>query len=233
LLYAKEIGNIEIIPGVEVTTDFYGSVHILGYFVDIYDYSFLSRLKKIQKGREERNKKMIRKFKDNGINITFDELEELAGGGLIGRPHMAELLVKKGYATDNDHAFSRFLGIDGICYVPRDRITPHDGISIILDSGGVAVLAHPIHVRVDSVNEFEEILLDLKTAGLTGIEAFHIDHDSADIEYYLEVAKRYDLVVTGGSDFHGRYKGGVSIGTGKGNLTIPYSFLDNLRKRLN
>ncbi len=232
ILYAKKVGNIELIPGVEITTDFYGSVHILGYFLNIYDNVFLARLKKVQKSREERNEKMLKKLLENGVDMSIKELNHLAGNNLIGRPHMAELLVKKEYATNIDHAFSRFLGIGGLCYVPRERITPQDGISMIIDNGGIAVLAHPVHVRVESQSEFEEILLDLKNAGLAGIEAFHIDHSTQDTDYYLEIAKRYDLVITGGSDFHGKYKSSVKIGTGRGNLSIPYSFLDNLRQRV-
>jgi predicted metal-dependent phosphoesterase TrpH len=161
-----------------------------------------------------------------GFEITLEEAEA-RGRGMTGRPHFAAIMLEKGYVSDYRQAFDEYLDESAKGYVFREEPTFAEGVAVIRRAGGIASLAHPTRVRGD----VEEMMPELCAAGLSAIEAYHSDHDERDTEYYVELARRYGLPVTGGSDFHGeKLKPGVRLGTGyKGNLHVPAEVLEQLR----
>ncbi len=228
---AQQLGDIEVIAGTEITTDYYGSMHILGYYLNINDITLKEQLKYIQQKREERNERIVTLCLEHRIPITLEELEIEANGDLIGRLHIASLLMKKGIVKDTGEAFEKYLGRDANCYSPREKITPGNAIKIIKDNGGLAVLAHPVHLFLDSDFELKKLFGNLKDIGLDGIEVYHSDHSPKLTKSLLDITGELDLCVTGGSDFHGSLKPHVKLGVGKDNLSIPYDILLNIKQR--
>jgi predicted metal-dependent phosphoesterase TrpH len=196
--------GVEIIPGVEISADYEpGTMHILGLGLDSEHEGLLRRLDYLQTARRERNPKVIQRLRTLGVDISLAEVEALAGGRQIGRPHFAQALIQKGVAKDFDDAFERFLGKGAPAYVPKLRLAPAEAIRLIHDAGGVAVLAHPIQLQLEAA-PLERLLEKLSAEdGLDALEAYHSDHSDADTKRYLELAQRHQLKVSGGSDFHG------------------------------
>ncbi len=228
---AEEIGGIEVIPGVEVSADYFGEIHILGYLMDIHDSTLQGRLTKLRKIRNRRNHKMIERFQKRGIDLSLEELESEAKGELIGRPHFASLLIKKGFVESHREAFGKYLGDGSLCYVAKEKVHPKDAIEMIKESGGVAVLAHPVFLKAKTRLKLKSLFTELKEMGLTGIEVYHSDHSWKHRELFLGLANDLDLCVTGGSDYHGSHKPHIDLGLGRGNLSIPYDLLDRLREK--
>lgn len=194
---AAEAG-IDFIPGVELNTDApKGELHILGYCIAADKSSFQALLQRRQDGRRQRAHKMVQRLRHIGCNITMDDVERIAEGGVVARPHVARALVEGGYADDVAAAFDRFVGKGQPGYVPREGFTAYDAVQAILAAGGVPVLAHPGRMATE---KYIEPLID---AGLQGIECFYPEHTAEQTARYVQIARRYDLVVTGGSDFHG------------------------------
>jgi len=178
-----------------------------------------------QAARRDRNIRLITRLQELGFDITLAEAEA-RGKGMTGRPHFAQIMVEKGYVANLRQAFDDYLDESAKGYVYRSEPQFADGVAQIRNAGGIASLAHPVRVRGD----VPALMPELCDAGLNAIEAYHSDHDIRDTELYLGLAKRYGLLVTGGSDFHGAVKPGVSLGTGwHGNLSIPNDLLDNLQ----
>jgi predicted metal-dependent phosphoesterase TrpH len=220
---AKDLG-IEFINGIEISCDWLGKeVHILGYFLNCEDEKFLNELKKLRDIRIDRNIKMIEKLNKNRIEITIKELQEEAGGGVISRAHMSQIIMRKGYAYSNGEVFSRYLGYNGIAYVPKKNLTPDRAVKIIKDNGGIVSLAHPKLITRDR-GQLLKIIRGLKEIGLDGIEVYHGKFDKGDVEYYGDLANETNLIFTGGSDFHGSSKSFVDIGDGE----IPMSVYNKL-----
>ncbi|HEY5584081.1 MAG TPA: PHP domain-containing protein [Ruminiclostridium sp.] len=221
--------GIEVIPGIEISVDYKPEMHILGFFLDIKDYTNISReLGAIQQGREERNKKIISKLNKLGVNITTDEVKSVALGDITGRPHIARILVSKGYVKTINEAFDKYLSKDGLAYFKRFELQPIDGIKVIIKAGGIPVIAHPVFLRKSYV-EMDKLLKELKEYGLAGIEAIYSENSKEDTGNFLRLAIKHELLVTGGSDFHGTYKNGIELGRGRGNLKVPYELLEKLR----
>lgn len=195
----KRLG-VEIVPGVEISSVDEGKdVHVLGYYINIHDEKFLSYLEELRQVRSRRNRMIIAKLNELGIDITVEEVEsrKKEQGGNIGRPHIAEVLMEKGIVASMGEAFDKYLGFSGAAYVNPPRISPEEAIDLIKDAGGVAVLAHPgLYDKPDMVRR-------LIGHGLQGIEIHHPDNDEADRRLYGEMADEYGLVKTAGSDFHG------------------------------
>ena len=180
-------------------------------------------------GRRDRNQRLIASLQAQGIDITLGEVERL-GRTLAGRPHFARILIDKGYVKSFDEAFRRYLGETAPSYV--ERFAPYVPVAIqrVIDAGGLPVLAHPIRLGFRDPVAEEKFISELRDAGLRGIEVFHSDHRPADMQRYAGIASKYNLVVSGGSDFHGEAKPQISLGTGlNGNLNIPRSVLEGLR----
>ena len=231
---ALEEGNrldVEVIPGIEISVEYKPEMHILGYFPDKSNYFNIKKeLDIIIKGREDRNFKIINKLNEFGVDINMDEVKKQAVGDIVGRPHIARVLVAKGYARSIDEAFDKYLSRDGKAYFRRFELKPEIGIAAIKKAGGIPVLAHPIFLR-KSFGELDKLLSTLKEFGLAGIEAYYSENTKEDTGNILRLAIKHELLVTGGSDFHGTLKKGLQLGWGRGNLKVPYELLEKLKDR--
>ena len=207
------------------------TVHLLGYFLhQPPSLEFRAWLGELQAARRERNVRLIAKLRSLGAEIELSEVEQI-GRTLTGRPHFARVLIHKGYATDWEEAFRKYLGESAPGFVEREAPEVPTGIQRILSAGGLPVLAHPVRLGIRNATAEESVISELCDAGLKGIEIYHSDHSDSDQVRYREIAKKFGLAVTGGSDFHGDVKPGVALGTGvSGGLSIPRSVLDELRR---
>ena len=224
-----ELG-IEIIPGVEISSSVGNSeLHILGYYIQWQDLKLNQRMAALRESRHNRNPKIIERLRALGLDVTYEEVRALAGTDSVGRPHIARLLMDKQYVTSAKDAFDRYLAEGRPAYVARELPTPADAVSWIRAAGGVAVLAHPTWAKV-SGERLNALLTTLKGDGLGGIEVHYSTHTKRQTTEYLDLAKRLDLLVTGGSDFHGITKPDIEVGIGRGNLKVPRKLLDPLKK---
>ncbi|MDA8233472.1 MAG: PHP domain-containing protein [Clostridia bacterium] len=232
---ALEAGSrlgIEVIPGVEISVDHKGGeMHILGYYFNPQSPYLLEQLNLLQEYRNQRNPKMVDRLNQLGLKVTLEELEGEAGGKVIGRPHLASLMVKKGYVRTKQEAFDRYLATGKPAYFKKEKLTPAEGIELVTKAGGLAVLAHPKYLKeAAQPQQLAELLEELKGFGLKGIEAYYSAHKPKETACYLELAGKLGLVVTGGSDFHGANKPEINLGTGDGNLLIPDELLRGLKR---
>jgi len=240
----KEILNylslypIEFISGVEISCEppdpfkGIGSVHLLGYGFSVYDVGLNKVLKKAVQSREERNPKIIEKLQNLGIDISLAEVAERFGADQTGRPHIAELMKEKGVVKSFREAFDTYLGKDKPAYVEKFKISCEEAIQIILDAGGLPVLAHPGLLEFNTSRGLATFVDVLVGFGLQGIEVFYTDHDPPKQEYLNALARDRKLLATGGSDFHGKFNQGVALGRGKDNLKIDYSVFKALTQQL-
>lgn len=223
--------GFEVVPGVEISAEFSGgALHILGYYIDFNDSSLIQRLSVLQNARAERNPKIVRKLQSLGFSISFDEVEQEAGGGLVGRPHFAQVLLKKGCVKSLQEAFDKFLKKGAPAYEEKFRFPTQEAISMIIDAGGIPVLGHPVTLNCNG-EQLEAKVKEWKKQGLQGIEVYYSDHNAAQTRQYETLARTCGLIPTGGSDFHGRMIKGIELGIGKGNLDIPYSILQELKQK--
>jgi predicted metal-dependent phosphoesterase TrpH len=208
-----------------------GTVHLLGYFLHQSPAAdFREWLGELQAARRERNHRLAAKLQSLGVKIELAEVERL-GRTLTGRPHFARVLIQKGYATSFEEAFRRYLGESAPGFVEREAPDVPAGIQRIISGGGLPVLAHPVRLGIRNPAIEESLIGKLRDWGLRGIEVYHSDHSAGDKARYGEIARKFGLAVTGGSDFHGDAKPGVALGTGvSGGLNIPRSILEELRK---
>jgi predicted metal-dependent phosphoesterase TrpH len=233
LLEGERIG-LEVIPGVEISAEHSpGSMHLLGFFIDIHHPALKERLEYLQKARAERNPRMAEKLNKLGIDITFDEVLQASGGGQVGRPHFAQVLIEKGYVRSFQEAFDRFLKKGAPAYVEKMRFSAEESIHFINEANGVAVLAHPNTLQLNGYSELENLILRLVKKGLRGIEAYYPEHSALEVAQYKTIAERHGLLVTGGTDYHGIEKNGLDIGVGRGEMRLPYSIVENLKATRN
>ncbi len=219
---AAAAAGIELVPAVELSAEVDSAeVHMLAYFIDPSDESLLSSLQCLRRERIERLHKMISRLKTTGIPVNTDEVIQLAGYDSVGRLHLADYLCRKGYTSSIGHAFARYLGEDSSAYIPAPNLSYPQTIALAHDAGGVAVLAHP------GAKGRDELIPRLVRAGLDGIEAFHPKHDHVVANFYSSIASKHSLLVTGGSDAHGRANNAANIGS----VTVPYSCVAALRER--
>jgi hypothetical protein len=225
--------KVETVSGIELSAYFeIGTLHILGYFLDYKNDILTSRLKKLQEARAERNPKIIKKLQSLHIPINYAEVVATARNGQIGRPHIAKVLLDKKIVKTFNEAFERFLKKGAVAYVEKDHISPKECIQIISEANGLAILAHPFTLHLNN-NDLEDFIRQLRLWKLAGIEVYYPEHTSNQTAFYHYLAKKFDLSITGGSDFHGKNKEGVKLGFGYGNLRIPYSLLENLKEVYN
>jgi len=220
--------GIRFIPGCEVSCAFEpGTMHVLCYFVGEQESPLTRELAVLRTERERRNAEMLERFAELGIPITFEELAAEAGSSVIGRPHLAAVLVRRGIVDSIDEAFARFLAKGAPGYVEKDRVGIESVIALTRASGGVAVLAHPRSLELDR-EALDHELGGLADAGLTGMECHYASYDQATRADLAALARRHGLVPTGGSDFHGRFKPDLWMGIGRGDLNVPDDVVDEL-----
>lgn len=224
--------NLKVVPGVEISTDYKGrGMHILGYGMDITNRELQESLDWIRAGREARNMEILTKLNRLGFVMTWDEVVARAGEDVVGRPHFCQTMIDKGYVKDKTEAFDNWLGHGKPAYADRRRLDPEAGIRIIRKAGGVAVMAHPFTLNL-SLMALRALLLELSRSGLEGIEAYYAEHKPEMQDLYLKMAAEYNLLVTGGTDFHGALTPMLKIGCGFGSLHVPDSLLDPLLARI-
>jgi predicted metal-dependent phosphoesterase TrpH len=231
---ARDAG-LDLICGIEISTRFHGrSVHLLGYFVHQPPTGeFRDWLLALQTSRRDRNVRLIERLRSLGVDISLQEVQA-KGRTMTGRPHFARVLVEKGYVRNIDQAFDEYLDESAKGYVERHEVPMHEGIERVVKGGGIASLAHPVRVgrrgMRDGHEELEKWVEEMRGMGMCAIEAFHSDHRPTDVERYLDLARRLELAVTGGSDFHGANKARIQLGHGfEGNLNVPDWVLERLR----
>jgi 3',5'-nucleoside bisphosphate phosphatase len=228
----RELG-IEVIPGVEVSSfDGRSEFHILGYYVQCEDPEFMSRLATLRASRHRRNPLIIERLRGAGLDVTYEEVRALAGTESVGRPHIARLMMQKKYVSSAKEAFDRYLGEGKPAYVARELPTPVEAIQWIREAKGVAVLAHPTWVK-DTGDALRSCVTALKNAGLGGVEVHYSTHSRSQTAQYLELAWTLNLLVTGGSDFHGITKPDIEVGYGRGDLKVNPSLLEPLKAAAN
>ncbi|HEU4752700.1 MAG TPA: PHP domain-containing protein [Armatimonadota bacterium] len=209
---ARDLG-IDFVPGIEISVDYpQGEFHLLGYYVDFTHAPFLDRIRYLQDNRVNRNGLMVRKMQELGFDVTLDEIIAESGGGQVGRPHMARVLMKKGYVSSVQDAFDRYLADGKPLHVPKVKLDPAEAIDLVHSAGGVAVVAHPKYMEYPTEEELAAELGRLKEAGLDGLECYYSQHTEAETEQYLRLARRFGFLVTAGSDFHGISKPDVPLG---------------------
>jgi predicted metal-dependent phosphoesterase TrpH len=228
LLKAKPVAfkeGIELVPGVEISADYKsGELHILGYYFDPVCEYLISGLDMLKKAREKRNPKMVEKLNDMGMKITFDDVAKYAGGKIIGRPHIARALIEAGYASSFEDAFARLIGKGKPAYVKKDRMSPYDAVSVIKKSGGVAFVAHPVSLELDT-DEYKSAFSEFKDAGFDGIEVFHTKHSKQETEFFKSLAEEFEFLISGGSDFHTPGDNAIDVGCNK----LPYEYLEKIK----
>lgn len=228
---AAEATELELIPGVELSLNYdRGGMHLVVLWLDWRGGPLQDRLAALQAARDTRNIEIVRRLSSFGLPVTIEEIEKEAGGGSVGRPHIAAVMVAKGYVPDIRTAFDLWLGSGKPGYSGRDRLEPEEAIALARESGGVPVLAHPHTLGITTASEMADLLTRLKRAGLVGLEALYGAYRRHEREGYADLARRFDLVPSGGSDYHGTYKPGLSLGAGYGDLVVPGALLDELRE---
>ena len=221
--------GIDVIPGIEISSIMGTSeLHILGYFLDYQDARLNERLARLRDSRHRRNPKIIERLQAAGIAITYEEVRALAGTDSVGRPHIARVLMEKGVVTSAKEAFDLWLADGRPAYVPRELPAPSDAMQWIREAKGLPVLAHPTWVKTTE-GTLTDLVRQLKANGLDGVEVHYSTHSPRQTRDYLALAKQLDLLVTGGSDFHGLTKPDIDVGVGKGTLHVPGTLLDKLK----
>jgi 3',5'-nucleoside bisphosphate phosphatase len=202
-LTAAAAAGLEMVPGIEFSAEYEGaSLHVLSYWVDPAHDPLRQELQRLTDTRFRRGEMMIEKLQELGYDISFDRVREIAGGGLIARPHVARAMVEAGIVPTEKEAFERFISDDGVAYVPKHALDPMDALRLIRDAGGVCVLAHPGMWK--GAGSVPDILIEeMAAGGMVGLEVDHPDHDDTQRAYYRSVAERLELVPTGASDCHG------------------------------
>lgn len=217
---------MDVIPGVEINTDVEASeVHILGYFIDPSQEDFQTFLRRMRAGRVERAQRMVEKLASLGVPLEWPRVQDIAAGAAVGRPHIARALVAAGRVGSPQEAFERYIGRAGPAYVPRVTLSPEEAVETIARAGGVPVLAHP---GWDASGQVVHRLPRLVEHGLCGIEAYYPDHTPAMVSAYRDLARRFGLVVTGGTDYHG---GGIATRAPLGSVPVPPEAVPALRAR--
>lgn len=212
---ARAFPSLTIIPGIELSIDASEEeVHILGYFIDYENAGFQNSLAGLRGSRLERGRKMVEKLAKLGMPVSWERVLELAGDGSVGRPHIAQALLERGYVSSIQEAFIKYIRRDGPAYAARQRLTPVEAVQMLLQANGLPVLAHP-----GDLMNLEPLLIQLKPAGLVGMEVYYDGYDGSLVKRLAQIAKKYDLLPLGGSDYHGE---GVGPVTELGAVDVPW-----------
>ena len=220
--------HLKFIPGIEISCDaLHREIHILGYGIDCKNQQLNKTLNDLRKKRMQRNLDMIDLFQKDGYPVTLEKLQHGDPDTVITRAHFSRVLVEEGICTSRDQAFSKYLGEKCKYYIPKTFFDPKDCLKLILDAGGIPILANPFLYKFSN-KDTKHLIRDLKEYGLAGIEVYHSSHHQGQVAKLREWQKEYDLLATGGSDFHGTNKPDIDIGTGRGPLYVPDHLLDEL-----
>lgn len=222
--------DLELIPGTELSLEYdQGGMHLVVLWLEPGPGPLQSRLEELRHGRDQRNEIMAERLTELGMPVTAEEILHEGGSGSVGRPHIAAVMMRKGYVETIEEAFELWLTSGRPAYIGRPRLAPENAIQLARQSGGVPVLAHPHTLGINRAHEMADLLTRLIPAGLIGLEAFCAGYRRHEREGYADLARRFGLVPAGGSDFHGTYKPGLSLGTGYGDLVVPDAVVDELR----
>lgn len=222
---ANSLTSMEVIPGIEISTLYDGQdIHMLGYFIKYKDPAFQEKLKELQDVRNKRNKMMVERLQVLGFDISLEEVynRKRHSGGNIGRPHMAEVMMEKGYVSSLQEAMDIYLGRGGKAYVTPPRITPFEAVDIIKQAKGVPVVAHP------GLYDNPELILRLIDYGVAGIEVAHSDHGPETEAFYTKIANEHHMIKTAGSDYHGERNGEIFHGE-IGNRSTTYEIVEQIK----
>lgn len=223
--------DVVVVPGVEVSAEVsHGTLHMLGYYVDTNNHALQDILLQIRHGREVRNRHILERLNGLGVALTWDDVTRHSDAGVVGRPHFAMALEAGGYVREKSEAFERYLAKGRPAYVDRYRLSPADSIAAIRAAGGVPVLAHPFTLQLNR-RALRLCVKELVSQGLEGIEVHYSEHSAERKSHYDSLVRAFDLVATGGSDFHGALNPDIEMGRGFGNLSVSDDLLDGLIKR--
>lgn len=218
---AREFPQLRVVPAVEISTDIpNGEAHVLGYFIDYTNQNFKASLEQMRNSRLERAHKMVEKLRVMGFGIEWRRVREIAGNSTLGRPHIARALLEKGYIESFKEAFSKYIGHGGPAYVEREKLTPAEAVQLVLKANGLPVLAHPL-----TVPDPESTVRELKAFGMVGIEVYYADYPFEKVSSLLDLANKYNLIPTGGSDYHGIDD---ITETMIGDINVPICFVEEL-----
>jgi predicted metal-dependent phosphoesterase TrpH len=229
-LAAGDREGLEVIPGVEISAQFPGgTMHILGLFVDYHNGLLDKRLAVLKQARIDRNPQIIAKLNALGLRITMAQVEAIAGGGQIGRPHIARALMESGYVSDLQEAFDKYLGWQRAAYVSKFRFPPPEALAMIREAKGIPVLAHPFTLNLGSAYALKNLIVELQGLGLAGLEVYYSEHTREQEALYLKLARELDLLVTGGSDYHGDNKPEITLGSMPSQEKLTYHLVEALK----
>lgn len=226
----KKIG-VEVIPAIEFSVQSKTETHILGYFIDYNNPDLKQMLKEVVDLRIERNHVTTARLNELGFDITLEEVRALAPNNFVGRAHFARVLMDKGYTESVKEGFDKYMSVGKYAYCEKQRLTACDAVELISKCGGISFLAHP-HLTKLPDDELRDFLLELKGYGLCGLEGYYTDYTPEMQEKYQALASELGLMISGGTDFHAAMKPHISIGTGLGNMKIPYSVLEKMKERI-
>ncbi len=226
----EKIG-VEVIPAIEFSVQSKTETHILGYFIDYNNPHLKQIIKEVVDLRIERNHVTTQRLNELGFDITLEEVRALAPNNFVGRAHFARVLMDKGYTQSVKEGFEKYMSVGKYAYCEKQRLTARDAVELIAECGGISFLAHP-HLTKLPDDELKEFLAELKSYGLCGIEGYYTDYTPEMQAKYHALAEEMGLMISGGTDFHAAMKPHISIGTGTGNMKIPYSVLENMKKNL-
>lgn len=230
---AAEKENMELIPGIELSTDYKGKeVHIVGLYIDVENKELIEQTAAFRKCRDSRNEEIIAALQKEGFAITMEALKTENPDCVITRANIARFLYNHGMIKSVQEAFDKYIGDGCRCYVNRFKISPTDAVRLIKQAGGIAVLAHPLLYHMSTVN-LQKLIEELKEAGLDAIEAIYSTYSTGEEQLMKRTAKENGLLISGGSDFHGSNKPRIRLAVGYGHLYIPYSVLEELKNRFN
>lgn len=220
--------SVKTVAGVELSAE-YGAatLHILGYGFDPSDKALQEALTWVREGRVERNAQMLDKLNALGYTLTVEDVRKHSSDDLVGRPHFAAALIEHGYFKHRSKIYSQLLGKNCAAYVNRRRLTPEQCLTLIRGAGGVPVVAHPGQMKLTR-NKLRRLVKKLKEQGLGGLEVWHSSHPEYQVQAYERMCEEFDLIATGGSDFHGALTPDLSLGRGFGTLHVPDSVLDRI-----
>ena len=221
--------GIELIPGIELSTDYHGKeVHIVGLYIDIENEQLLKKTAEYRKCRSERNALMVEALRKEGLSITMEELVAENPDCVITRANIARFLYEHGQIKSVREAFDRYIGDHCKCYVGRLKVASTDAVRLIKEAGGTAILAHPLLYGLSNTN-LQKMIDELKPAGLDGLEAIYSTYTTGEEQQMKRLARENGLLISGGSDFHGSNKPDIALGRGRGHLYIPYSVLTDIK----